>query len=178
MLKSLYTSATGMKAQQTMVDMIANNIANVNTSGFKKSQASFEDLFYVTLQSPGLARGTNGDAVPIGTQIYDAAGITPPAPSYGGHGYYFDGGAPMQSDEAYPGGEMLQQIHVLRTQLRRQLLRPGLLPGVVAREHDQPFGSALPQLARFLHNVDAITHSKVCSRAPASPVSLSGARCS
>ena len=69
MLKSLYTTATGMKAQQTMVDMIANNIANVNTSGFKKSQASFEDLFYVTLQSPGLARGTGGDAVPIGTQI-------------------------------------------------------------------------------------------------------------
>lgn len=69
MLKSLYTTATGMKAQQTMVDMIANNIANVNTSGFKKSQASFEDLFYVTLQSPGLATGAGGDAVPIGTQI-------------------------------------------------------------------------------------------------------------
>lgn len=68
MLKSLYTTATGMKAQQTMVDMIANNIANVNTAGFKKSQASFEDLFYVTLQSPGLARGTDA-AVPIGTQI-------------------------------------------------------------------------------------------------------------
>lgn len=69
MLKSLYTTATGMKAQQTMVDMIANNIANVNTAGFKKSQASFEDLFYVTLQSPGLARGANEAAVPIGTQI-------------------------------------------------------------------------------------------------------------
>ncbi len=69
MLKSLYTTATGMKAQQTMVDMIANNIANVNTSGFKKSQASFEDLFYVTLQSPGLARGAGDAAVPIGTQI-------------------------------------------------------------------------------------------------------------
>ena len=69
MLKSLYTTATGMKAQQTMVDMIANNIANVNTAGFKKSQASFEDLFYVTLQSPGLARGAGDAAVPIGTQI-------------------------------------------------------------------------------------------------------------
>jgi flagellar basal-body rod protein FlgG len=69
MLKSLYTTATGMKAQQTMVDMIANNIANVNTAGFKKSQASFEDLFYVTLQSPGLARGAQDAAVPIGTQI-------------------------------------------------------------------------------------------------------------
>ncbi len=69
MLKSLYTTATGMKAQQTMVDMIANNIANVNTAGFKKSQASFEDLFYVTLQSPGLARGTNDSPAPIGTQV-------------------------------------------------------------------------------------------------------------
>lgn len=69
MLKSLYTTATGMKAQQTMVDLIANNIANVNTSGFKKSQASFEDLLYVTLQSPGLARGAGDNPVPIGTQI-------------------------------------------------------------------------------------------------------------
>ncbi len=69
MLKSLYTTATGMKAQQTMVDMIANNIANVNTAGFKRSQASFEDLLYVTLQSPGLASGAGGAAAPIGTQI-------------------------------------------------------------------------------------------------------------
>ena len=69
MLKSLYTTATGMRAQQTMVDMIATNIANVNTTGFKKSQASFEDLLYVTQQSPGLARGTGTDALPIGVQI-------------------------------------------------------------------------------------------------------------
>jgi len=69
MLKSLYTTATGMKAQQTMLDMIANNIANVNTSGFKKSQASFEDLLYVTLQSPGLASGSGNSSTPIGTQI-------------------------------------------------------------------------------------------------------------
>ena len=69
MLKSLYTTATGMKAQQTMVDMIANNIANVNTAGFKKSQASFEDLFYVTLQSPGLAQSTGGNPAPIGLQL-------------------------------------------------------------------------------------------------------------
>ena len=66
MLKSLYTTATGMKAQQTMVDMIANNIANVNTAGFKKSQASFEDLLYVTLQSPG---GSDNAQLPTGTQI-------------------------------------------------------------------------------------------------------------
>ncbi|MHC4918457.1 MAG: flagellar basal body protein, partial [Planctomycetota bacterium] len=53
MLKSLYTTATGMKAQQTMIDTIAHNIANVNTAGFKRSQATFEDLLYVTLQAPG-----------------------------------------------------------------------------------------------------------------------------
>lgn len=69
MLKSLYTTATGMKAQQTMVDIIANNIANVNTAGFKKSQASFEDLLYVTVQSPGLQRDASGNATPIGLQI-------------------------------------------------------------------------------------------------------------
>ncbi|GDY03550.1 flagellar basal-body rod protein FlgG [Planctomycetota bacterium] len=68
MLKSLYTTATGMKAQQTMLDMIANNIANVNTAGFKRSQASFEDLLYVTLQSPGASQGS-GSAAPVGTQI-------------------------------------------------------------------------------------------------------------
>ena len=69
MLKSLYTTATGMKAQQTMVDMIANNIANVNTAGFKKSQASFEDLLYVTIQSPGLQLDQAGSSAPTGLQI-------------------------------------------------------------------------------------------------------------
>ena len=69
MLKSLYTTATGMKAQQTMVDMIANNIANVNTAGFKKSQASFEDLLYVTIESPGLQQNQGGTSAPIGLQI-------------------------------------------------------------------------------------------------------------
>ena len=69
MLKSLYTTATGMKAQQTMVDTIAHNIANVNTAGFKKTQASFEDLLYVTLKSPGLERDAGGTASPIGIQI-------------------------------------------------------------------------------------------------------------
>jgi flagellar basal-body rod protein FlgG len=69
MLKSLYTTATGMKAQQTMVDTIAHNIANVNTAGFKKSAASFEDLLYVTLKSPGLERDASGTASPVGIQV-------------------------------------------------------------------------------------------------------------
>ncbi len=69
MLKSLYTTATGMKAQQTMVDTIAHNIANVNTAGFKKSQATFEDLLYVTLQAPGLSQDATGSPSPVGLQI-------------------------------------------------------------------------------------------------------------
>jgi flagellar basal-body rod protein FlgG len=53
----LRTSASGMKAQQLMVDTIANNLANVNTTGFKRSRASFEDVLYETLEG---ARVTNG----------------------------------------------------------------------------------------------------------------------
>ena len=69
MLKSLYTAATGMKSQQTMVDTISNNIANVNTAGFKRTQVSFEDLLYLTVQAPGLALDASGTASPIGIQV-------------------------------------------------------------------------------------------------------------
>lgn len=59
MLKSLNTAATGMAAQQSNMDVIANNIANVNTTGFKKSRAEFEDLMYQTEREPGSAAGLN-----------------------------------------------------------------------------------------------------------------------
>ena len=68
MIKSLYTSATGMKAQQNNMDTIANNIANVSTNGFKKSRAEFEDLLYQTIQEPGSATGLNS-LNPTGVQI-------------------------------------------------------------------------------------------------------------
>ena len=57
MIKALYSSAAGMQSQQTQVDVIANNLANVNTAGFKKSQAHFEDLFYEKPRPPGGATG-------------------------------------------------------------------------------------------------------------------------
>ena len=57
MIKALFTSATGMRAQQARIDVIANNLANVNTSGFKKSTTTFEDLLYDTLQDPGAQNG-------------------------------------------------------------------------------------------------------------------------
>ena len=51
MLRSLYSAVSGMKAHQTKLDVIGNNIANVNTYGFKSSRARFQDVFYQTLQS-------------------------------------------------------------------------------------------------------------------------------
>lgn len=68
MLKSLSTAATGMQAQQTNMDVIANNMANVNTMGFKKSRAEFEDLMYQTVKEPGAASGLNAIS-PTGVQI-------------------------------------------------------------------------------------------------------------
>lgn len=59
MLKSLNTAATGMAAQQSNMDVIANNIANVSTTGFKKSRAEFEDLVYQTQKEPGTSTGMN-----------------------------------------------------------------------------------------------------------------------
>jgi flagellar basal-body rod protein FlgG len=68
MLKSLNTAATGMQAQQNNMDTIANNLANVNTTGFKKSRAEFEDLMYQTTKEPGSATGINS-ITPTGVQI-------------------------------------------------------------------------------------------------------------
>ncbi len=68
MLKSLNTAATGMAAQQTNMDVIAHNIANVSTNGFKRSRAEFEDLMYQTQKEPGSASGLNAYS-PTGVQV-------------------------------------------------------------------------------------------------------------
>lgn len=68
MLRALSTAATGMMAQQTNIDVISNNIANVNTTAYKKVRAEFQDLLSQTLKAPGaqIAQGTNQ---PVGIQI-------------------------------------------------------------------------------------------------------------
>ena len=53
MLRAFSTAATGMTAQQTIVDIIANNLANINTTGFKRAQVDFADLMYLQLKAPG-----------------------------------------------------------------------------------------------------------------------------
>lgn len=68
MIKALYTAGTGMEAQQIAVDVIANNLANVNTTGFKRSAVNFKDLLYVTLEEPG-SSSTNNTVSPSGSQV-------------------------------------------------------------------------------------------------------------
>ncbi|MEN2985956.1 MAG: flagellar basal body protein, partial [Thermodesulfovibrionaceae bacterium] len=53
MFRALFTAATGMHAQQLNVDVIAHNLANVNTTGFKKGRAEFQDLIYQNIINPG-----------------------------------------------------------------------------------------------------------------------------
>ncbi len=76
MIRSLFTAATGMQAQQMNVDVISNNIANVNTVGFKRSRADFQDLMYQTLRAPGVP-SAEGIQVPSGIQI--GLGVKPVA---------------------------------------------------------------------------------------------------
>lgn len=59
MLRSLYTAATGMSAQQMNMDVIAHNLANSSTTGYKRSRANFEDLMYQTTTPPGVETSTN-----------------------------------------------------------------------------------------------------------------------
>jgi flagellar basal-body rod protein FlgG len=68
MMRALNTAASGMAAQQTNVDVIAHNLANVNTTGFRKQRAEFEDLIYQTIRTPGGTTG-EGQKLPTGIQI-------------------------------------------------------------------------------------------------------------
>ncbi len=68
MIRALWTAASGMQSQQLNIDVIANNLANVNTTGFKKSRADFQDLMYQNLKTTG-APSTNSTQIPAGIQI-------------------------------------------------------------------------------------------------------------
>lgn len=68
MIRSLWTAATGMVAQQLEQDVIANNLANVNTVGFKKSRADFQDLMYQLITKSGSETST-GNQLPVGIEV-------------------------------------------------------------------------------------------------------------
>lgn len=68
MIRALWTAASGMQGQQKSIDVVANNLANVNTTGFKRSRADFQDLIYQNLKSTG-SPATSSTQVPTGIQI-------------------------------------------------------------------------------------------------------------
>lgn len=68
MIRSLWIARTGLDAQQTQLDVIANNLANVSTNGFKRGRAVFEDLLYQTIRQPG-AQSSQQTQIPAGLQI-------------------------------------------------------------------------------------------------------------
>ncbi|AEX51758.1 flagellar basal-body rod protein FlgG [Rahnella aquatilis] len=74
MIPSLYIAKTGLDAQQTNMDVIANNLANVSTNGFKRQRAVFEDLLYQTVRQPG-AQSSEQTNLPSGLQI--GTGVRP-----------------------------------------------------------------------------------------------------
>ena len=74
MIRSLWISKTGLDAQQTKMDVIANNLANVSTNGFKRARAVFEDLLYQTVRQPG-AQSSQQTQIPSGLQL--GVGVRP-----------------------------------------------------------------------------------------------------
>ena len=74
MLRALYSSASGMEAQEMNLDVIANNLANVNTTGFKKAKIEFQDLLYQTTSAAGAQQGA-GNQLPTGVQVGHGAKV-------------------------------------------------------------------------------------------------------
>jgi len=90
MIKALYTSATGMKGQQTQIDVIANNLANMNTTAFKRSRVDFNDLLYDQKVAPG-TQSLEGVEIPTGLEIGSGVAAVSTSKS-------FTTGTPEQTD--------------------------------------------------------------------------------
>lgn len=84
MMRSLWTAASGMKAQQTSLDTISNNLANINTTGYKKETTTFQSLLYQTVQER--TNDTNGNQKPIGAQVGLGVRVSAITTSYTGDG--------------------------------------------------------------------------------------------
>lgn len=68
MIRAMFSAATGMTAQQANIDTISNNLANVNTTGFKRSRVNFQDLLYESIRPPG-GQTSAGTTIPVGIQL-------------------------------------------------------------------------------------------------------------
>jgi flagellar basal-body rod protein FlgG len=76
MIRSMYSAATGMEAQQLYMDTISHNLSNVNTTGYKRTKLEFQDLMYQTLKEPGM-RNAEGEMAPCGIEV--GLGVKPAA---------------------------------------------------------------------------------------------------
>jgi flagellar basal-body rod protein FlgG len=76
MIRSMYSAATGMEAQQLYMDTISHNLSNVNTTGYKRAKMEFQDLMYQTLKAPGM-RNAEGEMAPSGIEV--GLGVKPAA---------------------------------------------------------------------------------------------------
>lgn len=85
-MKALYIAATGMAAQETNVQVISNNIANMRTTGYKRQRADFQDLLYQVLRRAGSQTSAQGTQLPAGVEIGSGVktGATPRIMSQGG----------------------------------------------------------------------------------------------
>lgn len=107
MIRSLYTSASGMKAQQLLVDTISNNIANANTTAFKSDRVEFKDLIYQQLKDPDIRKHSENERV-LGVQI--GLGVEPV-----GTKKDFSIGSPLQTEnqlDVMINGEGFFQIYM------------------------------------------------------------------
>lgn len=68
-MRALHIAATGMQAQQLNIEVISHNVANLNTTGFKRQRAEFQDLLYQNLERPGASTSAQGNIAPLGIQI-------------------------------------------------------------------------------------------------------------
>ena len=76
-MRALSIAATGMLAQQTNVEVIANNLANMNTTGFKQQRAEFQDLLYQNVQTPGAQTSDSGTMRPPASRSAPACAPPP-----------------------------------------------------------------------------------------------------
>ena len=99
MMRSLWTAATGMKAQQTSLDTISNNLANINTTGYRRETTEFQSLLYQTIQEK--TNDTNGVTKPIGAQVGLGVKVSAISTSY------VDNGELIDSDGVYMAMDFL-----------------------------------------------------------------------
>ncbi len=107
-VQTLYTAATGMESLQTKLDVLANNLANVNTVGFKKGRANFEDLFYRQEKLPGLDDGGDAGPTPTGIAVGLGSRVSSTQTSFNQGAFQQTGG---QLDLAIEGEGFFQVTH-------------------------------------------------------------------